>query len=57
MEQTETDDIQYIANLLGFVREHHLEAEVVYFAIKAMKNNPQLTIKEAFEAGCEEWDL
>jgi len=32
-----------------------LEVEVVVFALKAMKENPSLTIEEAILIGYEEW--
>ena len=32
-----------------------LEVEVVVFALKAMKENPSLSIEEAINIGYEEW--
>jgi predicted RNA methylase len=32
-----------------------LEVEVIYYALKAMKENPQLTPAEAFVFGVAEW--
>jgi hypothetical protein len=35
--------------------EHGLVAEVVYFALKYMKNNPESSIEDAMNYGYNEW--
>ena len=40
---------------LGEAIEAGLEVEVVVFALKAMKENPSLTIEEAILIGYDEW--
>ena len=53
MEET----LKYIENRLATVREFGLEAEVIAYALKAMKEDNNLSIDTAFEYGCEEWDV
>jgi len=50
-----TDESQLISNQLDTVLEHGLEVEAIYFALIAMKNNPELTPGEAFIQGILEW--
>ena len=61
MEQDEVFLIvEYITQRLNRLNDAHnydLEAEVILWALKAMKENPNLTIIEALEAGCNEWDV
>jgi hypothetical protein len=47
----------YLKNRMETVNDNGLIIEVVAFSLKALKNNPNLSIYEAVEAGCEEWDL
>jgi len=53
------EEVEYIAARIedeefkGF----GLLAEVIAFAIQAMKENSSLTIQQTFEAGCYEWDV
>lgn len=56
-QESQLESMHYLANGLGYVQDKGLLTEVVYFALKAMKNNPKLKITEAFEAGCDEWDV
>lgn len=49
------DELDYIGIRIFNVRDHGLE--VIYDALKFMKGNPNLTIQEAFERGCIEWDI
>lgn len=48
-EQIET--IEYINTLMDEVKKYHLEGEVIYYALKYMKQNPELEIGEAFIEG------
>ena len=55
--EKQLESMQYLANGLRYADEKGLLIEVVYHALQAMKNNPKLKITEAFEAGCDEWDI
>lgn len=50
----ELDTVQYVLDLAG---EHNLQAEVITFALIAMKNNNKLSVEEALREGLSEWDL
>ena len=49
------DEMQAIGNGLDHALEFGLEIEVIYFALKAMKENPTLTPAQAFFSGVTEW--
>ena len=49
------DDIEIIDSLLDKVIERGLEVECIYWALKAMQENPTLTPGEAFALGLTEW--
>lgn len=51
----EPSEISMIYDMLKQARELGLEAEVVMFALIAMRHNPTLTLIEAMERGMEEW--
>ena len=44
-----------ISEALRGASEFDLQVEVVWFALKAVKENPQLTIEEAINIGFDEW--
>jgi hypothetical protein len=46
-----------ICSRLQYVQESGLDVEVIVFALLAMKNDPTLSVEEAFEHGCREWDV
>jgi hypothetical protein len=48
-------NMEAINNALNGAAEYGLEVEVVYWALKAMKENPSLRIEEAIEIGFWEW--
>lgn len=48
-------EITTISYLLTLANALNLEAEVVTFALKYMKENPSLTIEEAMGMSYEEW--
>lgn len=52
-----SDSMEYIKKRLVDVRRFGLEIEVIAFSIKAMKQDPTMSIEDAFECGCEEWDI
>ena len=49
------EDIQIIDSLLDQVIEAGMEVECIYWALKAMQENPTLTPGEAFALGLAEW--
>lgn len=51
----ESDDFQQIGLCLNEAREFDLESEVVYTALQAMKDNPELEIWDAMNIGLREW--
>lgn len=51
------EDMEYINERLKDVTRYKITPEVIVWSLKAMKNNPELTIVEAFEMGCQEWDI
>lgn len=51
------ESMDHISKRLDTVEKNGLYTEVITFALKAMKENPSLTIPEAFEEGCREWDV
>ena len=48
---------EYFKDLFCNAEKFGLQEEVVYSALKAMKGNPSLSINEAMEIGCLEWDI
>lgn len=44
-----------IDHALKGASEFDLQVEVVWYALKAMKENPRLTIEEAMDIGFNEW--
>jgi len=49
------EELDAVAQTLKISGEYGLECEVIAFALKAMKYNPELTIIEALECGLGEW--
>ena len=49
------DEFEAIQNALKGASEFNLEVEVVWYALKYMKENPRLTIEEAINLGFKEW--
>ncbi len=50
-----TDQKDIIDKGLDTAIQFGLEVEVIYYALKTMKENPQLTPAEAFVFGVAEW--
>lgn len=50
-------DLDYIQQQIDNRVIVGLYSEVCFSALEAMKENPELSITEAFEAGCREWDV
>jgi len=57
METYTKENLNTINSLMEGVTQYGLEAEVIVGALGAMKNNPDLSIIEAFQQGCNEWDV
>jgi hypothetical protein len=48
-------DMSIIFETLTQAKQHNIETEVVTWALKYMKDNPQLSIAEAIIEGYNEW--
>ena len=55
LNQMNKEDIEVIDSLLDSVIERGLEVECIYWALKAIQENPTLTPGEAFALGLTEW--
>jgi len=49
------EQISLISDLLNESKEHALDPEVIFYALKSMKENPELEPYEAFAMGHSEW--
>jgi hypothetical protein len=49
------DELNIIGTCLDDASEYGLECEVVYFALKYMKQDPTLSIIQAITYGYDEW--
>jgi hypothetical protein len=49
------DELLVVADLLDEAKTYGLEAEVVYFALKYLKQDPTLSIIQAITYGYDEW--
>lgn len=52
-----TEDYDYVRKCLEDAILYGLEGDVVTWALYHMKENPELTIQEAMEAGMTEFDV
>lgn len=48
-------DLDFINICLNKASDYNLEAEVIWAALQAMKQDPSLSINEAMQAGMDEW--
>jgi len=55
LNEMSKNDLEIIDKLLDQVIEQGLEVECIYWALKAMQENPALTPAEAFALGLAEW--
>jgi len=55
-EQT-LEEIDHIGDCLKDAKAYGLELEVITWALKIMKRNPELSVKQAFSAAMAEWDI
>ena len=49
------EQVDYAQQCLNTARHWGLEAEVVVWAMKELKENPKLSIADALSAGLNEW--
>lgn len=49
------DEMQILGELLDTALEYGLEVEVIYWALKYMKEHPEVSPLEAFASGVAEW--
>jgi hypothetical protein len=58
MEKTNNQKLlTHISKRIADAQTYHLEAEVITTALKIIKENPKMTIIEAFDNACKEWDI
>ena len=55
MENNTVEQMEAISDLLDLSLDYELELEVIYFALKYMKENSELSPVEAFQLGITEW--
>ena len=55
LNEMRKEDLEIIDKLLDRVIEAGMEVECIYWALKAMQENPTLTPGEAFALGLAEW--
>ena len=55
LNEMRKEDLEVIDKLLDQVIEAGMEVECIYWALKAMQENPTLTPGEAFALGLAEW--
>lgn len=48
-------DMKVIGVLLDEAMDNGLEVEVIYYALKAMQEDPTMSPAQAFQAGMDEW--
>ena len=51
----EPSPLEIVANYIEDAGKYGLVPEVVYFALKYMKNNPESSIEDALDYGYWEW--
>lgn len=49
------DEMQAIGDMLDTALEYGMEVEVIYWALKYIKDNPSATPAQAFALGVTEW--
>lgn len=50
------DELKTLSKMIKEVEFYHLQVEVTRTALQAMKDNPKLSVTEAYHIGCCEWD-
>ena len=49
------EEMKAISDMLDTALEYELEVEVIYWALKYMKEDPKVTPAQAFALGVAEW--
>lgn len=55
LKEMDKTEIEAIDQILDVVMEEGLEVECIYWALKAMQQDPKLTPAQAFALGMAEW--
>lgn len=55
MEDNTAEQMEAISELLDTALEFGLEVEVIYYALKYIKEHPELSPVAAFQLGITEW--
>jgi hypothetical protein len=50
-----TNEVEFVGDCIRQASEYGLEAEVAHWALKEMKQNPNLSISDAIWIGFNEW--
>jgi hypothetical protein len=50
-------EAKQIVEIINSAKAYNLEYELLTFALKAMKENPDISILLAVQMGADEWDL
>ena len=51
------NEMNFIDTALGIAKDHLLETEVIYSAMKALQENNDMSIIDALSHALAEWDL
>lgn len=54
-KEERTDTFYIVADYIQGAEKYGLVPEVVYFALRYMKNNPEVSIEDAMSYGFYEW--
>lgn len=55
MQTMSKEELEAISNVLDEALEHGLEIETIYWALRAMQQNPTMQPSEAMALGILEW--
>jgi hypothetical protein len=55
LKEMDKTELEAIDQILDVVMEEGLEVECIYWALKAMQQDPKLTPAQAFALGMAEW--
>ena len=55
IQESVSDALDYVKYTLEEAKEWHMETEVVVWALKYMKDDPTLTIKQAMSYSFNDW--
>jgi hypothetical protein len=55
IQESISDALYYVKYTLEEAKEYHMETEIVVWALKYMKDDPTLTIKQAMAYSFNDW--